>query len=244
MNYLISGQSGFCGQAITKYLVERGNTVYGIPRSLTKEALIKYYRDFPPDYIIHLATYGNHYNSQRDFQQMLDTNVIGTFNLLEAAKSTQYRLFINFSATIQSDPLFYSTKYCAETLVKQYEKTITVRPYSVYGPGEASHKFIPKVISCLNSGEQLVIDEDAVHDWLYIDDLVNAVFAGETELGSGIKTTNKEIIILLEEISGKKLNYTKGKFHTYDNNNWETPKGVPHRSLYTGLKETYEYFTR
>ena len=159
MNYLISGQSGFCGQAITKHLLNKGEKVYGIPRNYSEQVLEYYFKAFPPDYIIHLATYGNHHNSQRNFQQMVETNIIGTYNLLEAAKTTKYQLFINFSATVLADPIFYSTKYCAELIVNQYPRTITVRPYSVYGPGESSHKFVPRVISCLNSGEQLIIDE-------------------------------------------------------------------------------------
>jgi nucleoside-diphosphate-sugar epimerase len=117
-------------------------------------------------------------------------------------------------------------------------------PYSVYGPGEPQHKFIPTVIRALLSGEQITIDEDATHDWIFVTDLIEAMFAGETELGTGIKTTNKDVVNVLEHISGKKLNYITGRLRSYDNDNWKASKGVKHVSLYEGLKQTYEYFAQ
>ena len=106
------------------------------------------------------------------------------------------------------------------------------------------HRFIPTVIDCLNSGKQMTLDETATHAWIFIDDLVKALFAGVTEMGGGVKTSNIEIVRILENISGKKLNYIPGKLRSYDTDNWTPPKGVCYTSLYDGLKLTYEYFTR
>ena len=55
MKYLISGQSGFIGQAITKYLQNKGETVIPIPRNETLYALIRLFENDTPDYIIHLS---------------------------------------------------------------------------------------------------------------------------------------------------------------------------------------------
>jgi nucleoside-diphosphate-sugar epimerase len=244
MNYLISGKSGFIGSAIAKYLIDKGQNVYGIPRDLSIEALIQYFKEHKPDYIIHLGSYGNHYDSQKDFRQMVETNIMGTYNLLEAAKTTDYKLIYNFSTSAVCPSYYYITKLCGEKLTEMYNRTVNCIPYSVYGPGEASHKFIPTVIRGLLSGEQIVVDEKATHDWIYISDLVEALSVGETELGTGIKTTNKEVVRMLEDISGKKLNYVSGKLRSYDNNNWKASKGVSHINLYEGLKRTYEYYTR
>jgi UDP-glucose 4-epimerase len=63
-------------------------------------------------------------------------------------------------------------------------------------------------------------------------------------LGTGIETTNKEVIKMLEDISGKKLNYTTGKLRSYDKDNWKASKGVTHIDIYEGLKLTYESITR
>lgn len=244
MNYCISGLSGFIGQAVSKYLLEKGEAVHGIPRGLTIEILVPYLVLCDTDYIINMASYGNHYDYQKDFRQMVETNIMGTYNLLEAAKSIDYKLFYHVSASSISPSYYYETKLCGERLAGMYEKTIVSIPYSVYGPGEANHKFIPTVIRALFSGESLTVDENATHDWILVTDLVKALLAGETELGTGIKTTNKEIIRMLEDISGKKLNYITGKLRSYDNDNWKASKGVPHMDIYDGLKLTYESITQ
>jgi nucleoside-diphosphate-sugar epimerase len=122
-----------------------------------------------------------------------------------------------------------------------YRNTVNIHPYSVYGEGEADHRFIPKVIKCLHTGESMVVDGDATHDWIYIDSFVDALFAGETEIGTGVKTSNKEIVKMLEDISGKSLRYVKGKVRDYDNDNWVAKKGVKDIGIYEGLKRTYEH---
>lgn len=245
MNYCISGKSGFIGQAVTRYLLEKGESVFGMPRGLTIEELVQYFDMTNPDYIVNMASYGNHYDYQKDFRQMVETNIMGTYNLLEAAKSTNYKLFYHVSASSISPSYYYETKLCGERLAKMYPRTIASIPYSVYGPGEARHKFIPTVTRALFTGETLTIDENATHDWILVTDLVEALFAGETELGTGTKTTNIEVIRMLEDISGKKLNYKTGKLRSYDNDNWKASKGVSrHVDIYDGLKLTYEYLTR
>ena len=88
----------------------------------------------------------------------------------------------------------------------------------------------------------MILDEEATHAWLYIDDFVKALLAGETELGGDLVITNKEIVLMLEKISGKRLKYTTGKLRSYDNSNWR--KGNVDSDVYEGLKQTYEYFTR
>jgi nucleoside-diphosphate-sugar epimerase len=245
MNYLISGKSGFIGSSISKYLIGKGEVVYGIPRYLTINELIKYFNLTKPDYIIHTAAYGNQYDTQKDFIEMVNTNVIGTYNLLEAAKTTNYKTFYNFtsSSVFLKNQTYYSiTKNCGEQLSKIYKNVVNIRPYSAYGPGEPKQRFIPTVIDCLNTGKQMTLDETATHSWIFIDDLVKALFAGETEMGCGIKTSNIEVVRILEQISGKKLNYVPGKLRSYDTDNWIPPKGVCYTSLYDGLKITYESF--
>jgi nucleoside-diphosphate-sugar epimerase len=92
MNYYISGRSGFIGGSISEYLINKGETVYGIPRHLPIEDLIWYFQQTKPDYIIHTAAYGNQYDTQKDFIEMINTNIIGTYNLLAAAKTTKYTI--------------------------------------------------------------------------------------------------------------------------------------------------------
>ncbi len=242
MTYYISGQSGFLGQAITKYLRGENQIVLSIPRDQSIYQLSSLFWFNKPDYIIHLASYGNH-NDQKYFIKMVEANIVGTYNLLEAAKDFEYKKFYNFttSSVLLKDKTYYSiTKQCGEQLAGMYKNVINVRPYSVYGPGEANHRFIPTVINCLNTGKEMILDEQAVHAWIYIDDLVKALFAGETELG-GEFICNKIIVDILETISGKKLKYTPGKLRTYDCGDVPAP-GICYTSLFDGLKKAYESF--
>jgi nucleoside-diphosphate-sugar epimerase len=246
MNYLISGRSGFIGTALTEYLTGKGHDVYPILRDQSVARLTRYFKEVNPDYIIHLAAYGNHYH-QADFQKIVNANIVWTYTILEAAQFTNYKLFYNVSSssvTLKQQTNYSITKLCAENLVAMYDRTITCRPYSVYGPGESNEKFIPQVIKHLHSGEQMIVDEKSSHDWIYISDFIKGLLNGETELGTGVKTTNREVIVMLEHISGKKLNYISCKLRNYDNSDWVTKKGVSSIGVYWGLKKTYDYLTQ
>lgn len=243
MNYYISGQSGFIGKAIAKYLLNKQQCVFAIPRDQSIQQLRTLFYLNKPDYIIHTATYGNHFN-QKNFREMIEANIMSTYNLLEAAKDFDYKMFYNLttSSVLLKDQTQYSiTKYCGEQLAGMYRNIVNVRPYSVYGPGEAAHRFIPTVIICLNYGKEMVLDENASHAWVYIDDLIEAMFAGKTELG-GWFISNKAVVEILENISGKKLKYTSAVLRSYDCSDVPAP-GICYTSLYEGLKLTYESFT-
>ena len=247
MNYCISGRHGFIGSAFAKYLTNNGHIVLGIGRGLSIDELTRYFKILKPDYIIHTAAYGNQYDTQKDFIEMVNTNIIGTYNLLEAAKTTNCKKFYNFTSSsvfLKKQTHYSITKNCGEQLSKMYDNVVNIRPYSAYGPGEPNHRFIPTIINCLNFGNEMTLDETATHSWIFIDDLIRGVFAGETEMGGGIKTSNIEIVRILEDISGRKLNYIPGKLRSYDTDDWTPPKGVCYTSLYEGLKQTYEYITR
>ena len=243
MNYFISGQSGFIGTAMTNHLLKKRELVYSIPRGQSIYQLRSLFWFNNPDYIIHLASYGNHYH-QKDFAETVNANILGTYNILEAARSFGYKLFYNVSTSsviLKNQTQYSITKYCGEQLAGMYKNVINIRPYSVYGPGEASHRFIPTVIRHLKSGKSMNLDKNACHDWIYIDDFIEAMLNGSTEIGTGIKTKNIEVVSMLEDISGMKLNYQPARLREYDNEEWVCPDGVNYKiDLFTGLKKMYD----
>jgi len=167
--------------------------------------------------------------------------------MLAASKSPNCQAFYNFSTssvTLPTQTLYSATKLVTEQLAKAYGFT-NIRPYSVYGPGEAAHRFIPTVIRALHTGEKITLDTLAKHDWVYIDDFINALkLDGSTEIGSGRNYSNGFIVDVLQNISGKELKCEFGVIREYDTYEWQAPKGVPCRTIEEGLKQTYEYFTR
>jgi nucleoside-diphosphate-sugar epimerase len=228
-------------------LKNRGDIVLGtINHNIN--SIIKIASNCDTDYIIHLAAYGNHYY-QKDFKLAVKINILNLYNLLELTKDIGYSLFYNFSTssvTLENQTYYSITKFCGEQLAAMYDRVVNIRPYSVYGPGEAEHRFIPTVIRHLRSGEFMLLDEFAVHDWIYIDSFIEAFLkvTEHSEIGTGIMTTNLEVVRMLEEISGKKLNYTHAKLRIYDTENWICKNGVKDIGLFNGLKLTYESITR
>lgn len=243
---IISGQSGFIGQHLNKKLLSLGYEVTPTPRNILNypEKLKTLFEEVKPDLIFHLAAYGNHFN-QTDIERIVRTNVSGTLNMLKCSENTPYKTFYNFSTssvTLKKQTVYSVSKLMAEVIGSKFRDVKNIRPYSVYGPGEADHRFIPTVIRALKSGEQITVDESACHDWIYIDDFINALMAGETEIGTGEKTANITIVRKLELLTGKKLNYSPGMLRPFDNENWVCSKGVKHIGIDEGLKKTFEYY--
>lgn len=241
--YCISGASGFIGQAITKRLKDDRHIVVSIRRDQLQnvELLEAFFDTHKPDEIIHLASYGNHY-FQTDGKATILANVLYTYNLLKASGKTKVYNVSSSSVMLRDRTLYSITKLCGEQLANLFPSAINIRPYSVFGPGEADHRFIPTVIRCLMDGREMMLDEFATHDWIYIDDFISALLNGEQEIGTGVKHSNLKIVRILEKISRKKLKYKRAKLRSYDNPNWVCPNGVAHRSIEEALLQTYNHY--
>lgn len=223
---IITGANGFIGKHLTKALKDKDIEVIPLHHSdlLFPATLQKNLKELKPDYIFHLSAYGNHAD-QTDLDTIVNANIIGTFNLLKASVGVNYKAFINVSSssvTLPHQTIYSATKmggeYLCKAFVDEYDKPIvSIRPYSVYGIGEAMHRFIPTVFrSCLN-GEEMMLAPHPVHDWIYVDELVTMlvnnskvaeIIKGKTlECGTGKATTNQQIVEMIEKITGKKANY-------------------------------------
>lgn len=240
---IITGSSGFIGSALkNKLLASGGYAIASISHNelLDQTALTKLVEDAQPNYIFHLAAYGNH-STQIDDQETFNANVVGTFNLLQATKNVRYKAFLNFGSSSEygkkSTPMsetdlpealtMYGCSkvagtYLARAFAKKYDKPIiTVRPFSVFGPGEADHRFIPTVVKKLLFNEAISLETTAKHDWIYIDDFLDALglIADATSLlsgqiiniGTGREATNAEVVAMLEIASNKKAKIKKAQ---------------------------------
>lgn len=241
MKIFVTGSSGFIGTAICTHLEKEGYEVIRHDRgSNNYDAVLQCHT------VIHLSAYGNHYH-QKDVHQTIERNIYDLACLVEAAKESKtLQKFYNISTssvTLPTHTMYSASKLFGETLINSLndERFVNVRPYSVYGPGEASHRFIPTVIRHLKSGDQMKLDTTAVHDWIFISDFIESMLNGRTQIGTGQGHSNIEVVQMLEQISGKKLLYTEAKLRIYDNYRWVAPNTIPHRyNLYQGLKLTYE----
>ena len=260
---LISGGNGFIGTHLREALRERDIEIHLLPRKFlysdTSE-LSTYLSVIEPDYIYHLAAYVNHY-TQRDPGNTLMGNIFTTYNLLEASKALPYKAFINVSSSsvlLPHETMYSATKAGAERLCRayacEYEKPIiTVRPYSVYGPGEADFRFIPTVFRSCMTGEPMTLAPDAVHDWIYVGTFAYVLAGIETirdidnkeiNVGTGIATTNEEVVTMIEKITGKKANITnRTPMRSFDTYSWVSDAPLYNATkLYDGLQSIYEEY--
>jgi nucleoside-diphosphate-sugar epimerase len=279
---LVTGAHGFIGSHLCGRLEKEGFKVVAIPRKLLmdSEQLAEFYKANNPDFIFHLAAYGNHSN-QVEQSAMVVANILGTLNVLQASLRVPVKGIINFGSSSEygktlyamreSDVLmpqtFYgATKASATCLARAFAVTndrsvITVRPFSVYGEGEADFRFIPTVIRKIVHREELQLIPDQGHDWIYIDDFIDGVmktlevpvaWMGQpVNIGTGIETSNKDIVHKLVNISDNPN--LKMKLITNANSNdstrWVADNSAiselgwkPQTSLDAGLARTFAYY--
>lgn len=132
-------------------------------------------------------------------QPFVDTNVFGTFRLLEAArKMRKYPRFLQVSTdevygsiapdenthvvTYNPSSPYAATKAAGDLLCLAYYKTyglpaMITNGSNTYGPRQYPEKLIPLVIKNALAGEQIPIYGDGknVRDWLYVEDHCNAL---------------------------------------------------------------------
>lgn len=233
---LLTGANGFIGSHILDKLSSIGYSVYPMPREVLRDAYACYdfTRKLKPNYIIHTASYGNqHY--QTDPKEILGANVNTTANLLSGSHSVKYKAFIYLSSSSvygnktepmrETDYLGGNTPYAlakiqAEKLCAKEAETgkpvIIVRPFSVYGNGEQPHRLIPSICRSIDTSEKMKLTPDSMHDWIHINDFVNAIVVlmkksiepGDIfNVGSGKQYSNFEILEKIEWITDKNAKY-------------------------------------
>ncbi|MFH1509282.1 MAG: GDP-mannose 4,6-dehydratase [bacterium] len=230
MKYLITGAAGFIGSSVAKKLLENGEEVFGLDcfndyynpeykrqNTAELEKFVKFHllegdftnREFVEevfsenkfDKIIHLAARAGVRNSIADPTLYNQVNVMGTLNLLEAAKKYGPKDFIFASSSsvygnnkkvpfAESDDVnspaspYAATKKAGELMCYTYHylfglNTTCLRFFSVYGPkgrpDMAPYLFTEAIIK--NQPIKKFGDGSMKRDWTYIDDIVNGVIA-------------------------------------------------------------------
>ena len=153
------------------------------------------------DACVHFAAESHNDNSIADPEPFLETNVLGTFTLLEAARRHDVRFhhistdevygdlalddparFTEESPYRPSSP-YSSTKAASDLLVRAWVRTYGVRATisncsNNYGPRQHVEKFIPRQITNILRGERpkLYGDGKNVRDWIHVDDHSSAVW--------------------------------------------------------------------
>lgn len=158
------------------------------------------YKKYQPTDIIHFAAESHVDNSIANPRIFVETNVLGTQNLLDLHRECGLRRFHHISTDevygdlpngwffTESTPLNPSSPYSAskaasDMLVYAYGRTFGVdftmsRCSNNYGPHQDNEKLIPHFISLLQQDKPVTVygDGSNVRDWLYVGDHCDALW--------------------------------------------------------------------
>ncbi|MBT3394990.1 NAD(P)-dependent oxidoreductase [archaeon] len=224
---LITGSEGFVGSR----LIEKFENKYDLTlfdkkfnRDITNPESFK---GLDVDYVIHLAAITRSDN----LFEMFDVNVNGTFNVLEFCKNSGANLIFASSSAVYGNiesPItetsnlnpssYYAiTKKLGEELCKFYYDNFSVnntilRIFNPYGPNQTEGFLIPDILSQLGESEINLGNPYQKRDYIYIDDLVDAIDKSLDlnkfniiNIGTGTSYCVKELV---KKITDKKVNFS------------------------------------
>ncbi len=231
MRILVTGGLGFIGSALIRNLLDKtDHTILNIdkcsyasmPEALEGRENLKNYdfekiditdgvmvnkivAEFKPNKIFHLAAESHVDRSISGPEDFIQTNIIGTFNILESIRTNFTKLNEDFILVhVSTDEVFGSLKMDDELFVEQtpyapnspysaskassdllarsWNKTYGIRCAITncsnnYGPWQNPEKLIPKTIMNALTGKKIPIygKGENIRDWLHVDDHVNAL---------------------------------------------------------------------
>jgi dTDP-glucose 4,6-dehydratase len=224
MRYFVTGGAGFIGSNFVEYLFENVSELTGVTifDKFTYAANPKNYEKFLSDprlnvikgdicdlslleksmnchdFVIHFAAESHVDRSIDDAAVFIQTNVLGTFNVLEASRKTQIKTLIHVStdevygslaegSADETYPLMPNSPYAAskaasDLLARSYFVTHgldvrTTRCCNNYGKNQFPEKLIPLMLSKIKERELLPLFGTGlnVREWIHVSDHCEAI---------------------------------------------------------------------
>ena len=223
MNVLITGGLGFIGSNLFNFMKEKypnynlvildsmtyaasddnidnPNSAKVIKFSITeRERLFNLFETYQFTHVIHLAAESHVDNSIKNPLEFVNTNIVGTINLLDACVKYGIELFYHistdevfghlgetgeFNEDTPYDPRspYSASKASSDHFVRAYYHTYKL-PVVIsncsnnYGPNQHEEKLIPTIIKSIIKQTPIPIYGNGlnVRDWLYVGDHVDAI---------------------------------------------------------------------
>jgi CDP-glucose 4,6-dehydratase len=248
MRVLITGGEGFLGANLAKELINQGHevTVTSLNRSgltsldalgvkcrieygnvIDREFVNRVIASTEAEWVFHLAAISIVRIASASPALALETNIMGTLNVLDACELLGAKCIIASSDKAYGDhkgvpycedmPLkptgaYEVSKACADHIGQLY-RAIVVRCANLYGPADLNwSRLIPNSIRRALHGETPQIYGDAISDkreWIYVDDAVKAYIRlaekatpGAYNVGSGAQMSPMEMGEQIAKMTG------------------------------------------
>lgn len=223
MHFLVTGHTGFKGTWLIYFLKELGHEVSGISLDPLKDSLFistnasellkndlrvdirnanelsQNIERLNPDVLMHLAAQPLVRKSYLDPRETIETNALGTFNVLEASSKVKnlkanliittdkvYKNVNQIEGYVETDPLggedpYSVSKAMADLVTQSYVKSFRLAPTAiaragnVIGGGDVSQdRLIPDLIKGFEKSESVKIRyPNAVRPWQHVLDCLN-----------------------------------------------------------------------
>lgn len=229
-NVLVTGAGGFIGSHLVERLVSegacvrafvrytsRGDAGYlsGLPKEVSEKIDIVAgdLRDLPAmiaasqgmETILHLGALIAIPYSYQHPAEVVETNVIGTMNILLAAREnkaarvvhtstsevygTALRVPIDEEHPLQGQSPYSASKIGADKLAESFYRSydlpvVTLRPFNTYGPRQSARAVIPTIITQALTRDYIELGNvDARRDFTYVSDTVNGFLCAASTPG-------------------------------------------------------------
>lgn len=210
MKILVTGSKGFIGTQLVPYLISLNNNVIGLDQYILSEdnyiradisilsELINIFKNNTFDLVIHLASECGIENCEEHIQKSMQTNLIGSYNIISLCKDYNIKLIYFSTSEIYGDSLgdnkmiedinanllqpknhYAMQKLFGEKMViKELKNYIIVRPFMIYGAGENQNNYrsvISKFIKLSLNNDKLPVHKNSYRSWLHINDFIFAL---------------------------------------------------------------------
>ena len=251
-NYLVTGAAGFIGARTSEFLIKDGHTVAGVdnlnetydPRikeyrlkklqalpgftchrlDISQKSVIDYLKDHRFEGVINLAARAGVRASVKDPWAYVETNMIGSLNMLELCRTSGTKKFIVASTSSiygedppyptpesasSSEPLqpYAASKKGAEAMAHAYHHLYgidvsVVRFFTVYGPAGRPDLSIFRFVQWISEGLPVRVNGDGEQSrgFTYIDDIARGTILALKPVGHEVLNLGGHEVITINNL--------------------------------------------
>src|SRR5688572_25854300 len=251
-HYLVTGAAGFIGARTAEMLIEQGHTVIGVDnvndaydprmkeyrlkklqtlkgfkfhkRDISDKSVIDLFKDEKLDGVINLAARAGVRYSVENPWVFLESNLMGTLNMLEVCRQFNCKKFVMASTSSiygedppyptpetasSSEPLqpYAASKKGAEALAHSYHHlydidVTIVRYFTVYGPAGRPDLAMFRFVQWITEGEPVRINGDGNQSrgFTYIDDIARGTIAALKPVGYEIINLGGHEVVTINQL--------------------------------------------